>query len=246
MPVRAEPADPLEHPSRRASGALRMRRGCAPANRPSLVVTPNSGRIQGLRQPDQIQRRRLDHAAARAVDVGLRHFWILSAATRPGRRTHRKAYQQFITRRERVWRRCLTAVRPGPRSVRHDPAHRHRRRARRARPAAPSREGAPAGPAGRPQAALDPRQGARLAGLFRDAEPRARAQARHRLRGGALSQHRRMLGQAPRDLHDHGGDLHPRLRLLQRAHRPAGSARRERARPRRRRRRQARLWPMSW
>ena len=67
------------------------------------------------------------------------------------------------------------------------------RRARRARPAAPSREGAPAGPAGRPQAALDPRS-ARLAGLCRDAKARARAQARHRLRGGALSQHRRMLG----------------------------------------------------
>src|ERR1700689_228676 len=76
-------------------------------------ATPNSGRIQGLRQPDQIQRRRPDHAAARALDVGLRHFWILSAATYPRRRAHRKVYQSFITRRERVWRQCLTAVRGG-------------------------------------------------------------------------------------------------------------------------------------
>ena len=68
----------------------------------------------------------------------------------------------------------------------------------------------------------------------------ARAQARHRLRGGALPQYRRVLGEEARDVHDHGRDLHARLRLLQRRDRPAACARRRRARARRRRCRQAR------
>ena len=79
---------------------------------------------------------------------------------------------------------------------------------------------------------------------FADDQPhRARAQARHRLRGGALPQHRRVLGEEARDLPDHGRDLHARLRLLQRAHRAARRARRRRAGARRRRGRQARPLP---
>ena len=41
-----------------------------------------------------------------------------------------------------------------------------------------------------------------------------------------LSQHWRVLGEEARDLHDHGRYLHARLRVLQRAHRPARTARR--------------------
>ena len=55
----------------------------------------------------------------------------------------------------------------------------------------------------------------------------ARASPRHRVRGGGLPQYRRVLGQAPRHLHDHGRHLHAGLRLLQCAHRasPARSMR---------------------
>ena len=43
----------------------------------------------------------------------------------------------------------------------------------------------------------------------------------HGLRGGRLPQHRRVLGEEARHLHDHGRHLHARLRLLQRQDRPA-------------------------
>ncbi len=58
---------------------------------------------------------------------------------------------------------------------------------------------------------------------------RAREQPGHRLRGGGLSQYRRMLGEEARHLHDHGRHLHPGLRLLQCEDRLAGSARTARA-----------------
>jgi uncharacterized membrane protein YeaQ/YmgE (transglycosylase-associated protein family) len=54
---------------------------------------------------------------------------------------------------------------------------------------------------------------------------RAREQSRHRVRGGRLPQYRRVLGQEARHHDDHGRDLHPRLRLLQRAHRLPTAAR---------------------
>ena len=47
----------------------------------------------------------------------------------------------------------------------------------------------------------------------------------HGLRGGRLPQHRRVLGEEARHLHDPGRHLHARLRLLQRQDRPAGPAR---------------------
>ena len=59
---------------------------------------------------------------------------------------------------------------------------------------------------------------------------RARERPAHRLRGGRLPQHRRVLGEEARHLHDHGRHLHARLRLLQRQDRAAGRARSERAR----------------
>ena len=65
------------------------------------------------------------------------------------------------------------------------------------------------------EAGVDPRPRAGLDARFRRHQPhRARAQARHRLRGGELPQHRRVLGEEARDLPHHGRHLHPRLRLL--------------------------------
>ncbi len=58
---------------------------------------------------------------------------------------------------------------------------------------------------------------------MRDARDRPLARPCHRLRGSRLSQHRRMLGKEARHLHDHGRDLHPRLRLLQRRDRRASA-----------------------
>ena len=58
-------------------------------------------------------------------------------------------------------------------------------------------------------------------GLCRDPRDREVAQPRHGLRGGRLPQYRRVLGQEARHLHDHGRDLHARLRLLQRRDRHA-------------------------
>ena len=66
----------------------------------------------------------------------------------------------------------------------------------------------------------------------RDDGHRPRARPRHRLRGGRLPEYRRVLVEEARHLHDHGRHLHARLRLLQRAHRPA---RRRSTRPSRRR-----------
>ena len=81
-------------------------------------------------------------------------------------------------------------------------------------------------------------------GRFRcDARHLALAPPRHRVRGGGLSQYRRVLGQAPRDRHDHGRHLHASLRLLQCAHGPAGAARSIGARARRPRGGRARPCP---
>ena len=68
----------------------------------------------------------------------------------------------------------------------------------------------------------------------------ARAWSQHGVRGGRLPQHRRVLGAAARHHDDHGRHVHARLRLLQRAHGPAG-----RARPARARQRGARRSPSS-
>ena len=89
---------------------------------------------------------------------------------------------------------------------------------------APSGKGAPAGHADPAQAGLDSRQGAAARRSIRETtDDRARARPRHRLRGGRLPQHRRVLVEAARHLHDHGRHLHARLRLLQRAHRHAAA-----------------------
>ena len=85
----------------------------------------------------------------------------------------------------------------------------------------PPRKGAPARPGSAAQARLDPRQGAGVARLPGNPRDREVAQPRHGLRGGRLPEHRRVLGQEARDLHDHGRHLHARLRLLQRRHRHA-------------------------
>ena len=80
------------------------------------------------------------------------------------------------------------------------------------------------------EARLDPRQG-RLADhpLLRDQADPARAQAAHGLRGSLLPEHRRVLRQGHRDLHDHGRQVHPALPVLRRRPRPARPARRRRA-----------------
>ena len=80
------------------------------------------------------------------------------------------------------------------------------------------------------QARLDSRQGAGFARLRRDAADRASQRLAHGLRGGRLPEHRRVLGEEARHLHDHGRYLHARLRLLQRQDRVAGCARPGRAR----------------
>ena len=80
------------------------------------------------------------------------------------------------------------------------------------------------------EARLDPRQG-RLAddALLRDQADPARAQAAHGVRGSVLPEHRRVLRQGHRDLHDHGRHVHAPLPVLRRRPRPARSARRRRA-----------------
>ena len=96
---------------------------------------------------------------------------------------------------------------------------------------------APPGEAGAPRhaAAAQARLAARArAGLGRlQRHPRHREEPRpgHRLRGGGLPEHRRVLDQEPRHHDDHGRDLHARLRLLQRRHRQAGAARSRPSRP---------------
>ena len=100
-------------------------------------------------------------------------------------------------RRSTPWSSCST-----PSTARSDPAIPRRR-------IAPDTAGAA-------KAGLDPGQGARVAGLCRHPCNRARQRAAHRLRGGRLPEHRRVLEQEARHLHDHGRHLHARLRLLQR------------------------------
>ena len=63
-------------------------------------------------------------------------------------------------------------------------------------------------------------------GYAETAQHRARQRPRHGVRGGRLPEHRRVLGQEARHLHDHGRHLHARLRLLQRQDRHARRARR--------------------
>ena len=79
--------------------------------------------------------------------------------------------------------------------------------------------------------------------IRRDARGAARASPRHRVRGGGLPEYRRVLGQAPRHLHDHGRYLHARLRLLQCSHRESPARSMHRAGPRGQRRRRARPRP---
>ena len=83
---------------------------------------------------------------------------------------------------------------------------------------------------GAEEARLDPRQG-RLAelALLRDQADPARAQAAHGVRGSVVPEHRRVLRQRHRDVHDHGRQVHPALPVLRRRPRPARSARRRRA-----------------
>ena len=58
----------------------------------------------------------------------------------------------------------------------------------------------------------------------------ARAPAAHGVRGGVVPEHRRVLRQGHRDVHDHGRHVHAALPVLRRRTRPAAAARRRRAR----------------
>ena len=62
-----------------------------------------------------------------------------------------------------------------------------------------------------------------------------RARPAHRVRGGRVPEHLRVLGRPHRDVHDPRRPLHPRLRLLPGRHPEAAPARSRRARTRRRR-----------
>ena len=75
------------------------------------------------------------------------------------------------------------------------------------------------------EAGLDPGARAEHARLCRHPQDRQGKRPRHGVRGGGLPEHRRVLGQEARHLHDHGRHLHPRLRLLQRQDRHARRAR---------------------
>ena len=81
---------------------------------------------------------------------------------------------------------------------------------------------------------VDPRQASLRRQLPRPQGCPARADPEHRLRGGPLPQHRRVLGAAHGHDHDPGRHVHPRLRLLRRQDRPPDLERRGRAPPRRR------------
>ena len=70
--------------------------------------------------------------------------------------------------------------------------------------------------------------------LPRPQGPAARAEPQHGLRGGALPEHRGVLGPAHRDGHDPRRRVHPGLRLLRHQDRQAHLVRRRRAAPRRR------------
>ncbi len=80
------------------------------------------------------------------------------------------------------------------------------------------------------EARLDPRARAVVAALLRDQEDPARAQPAHGVRGSVVSQHRRVLRQGHRDVHDHGRHLHAALPVLRRGPRPPLAARPRRAR----------------
>ena len=126
-----------------------------------------------------------------------------------------------------IRRSCgCSAARPSTRAQTEDQSDGHCPRHDSTAAAAPSRKGASARPGGAAQAGLDPRQGAGLrAAIAETREIVQVAQAGHRLRRGRLPQHRRVLGQEARHLHDHGRDLHARLRLLQCRHRHPDRAR---------------------
>ena len=83
-------------------------------------------------------------------------------------------------------------------------------------PPPPSGEGQSAGCAVAAEAGLDPGPRPQYPRLCRHPQDRQGKRPRHRLRGSRLPQYRRVLGQEARHLHDHGGHLHPGLRLLQR------------------------------
>ena len=76
-----------------------------------------------------------------------------------------------------------------------------------------------------PQARLDPRQGAgrRARASTRSSSILREATAAHGLRGGVVPEHRRVLRQGHRDLHDHRRHVHPALPVLRRRARPARS-----------------------
>ena len=95
-------------------------------------------------------------------------------------------------------------------------------------PASP-RKGEPAGCAVAAEAGLDPGARAEHPRLRRHPKNRQGKRPRHGVRGSRLPEYRRVLGQEARHLHDHGGHLHPRLRVLQRQDRHARRARRRRA-----------------
>ena len=94
----------------------------------------------------------------------------------------------------------------------------------RAHPDQGRRRGAPE------EARLDPRARAVVAALPRDQGDPARAPAAHGVRGSLVPEHRRMLRQGHRDVHDHGRHLHAALPVLRRRARPPAAARRRRAR----------------
>ena len=80
------------------------------------------------------------------------------------------------------------------------------------------------------EARLDPRQGGLAdVALLRDQADPARAQAAHGVRGSLVPEHRRMLRQGHRHLHDHGRQVHAPLPVLRRGPRPARPAGRRRA-----------------
>ena len=79
------------------------------------------------------------------------------------------------------------------------------------------------------EARVDPRARGVVAALRRDQEDPARAQPAHGVRGSVVPEHRRVLQQGHRDVHDHGRHLHAALPVLRRRPRPAAAARRRRA-----------------
>ena len=87
--------------------------------------------------------------------------------------------------------------------------------------AAPSRRGRRRPRRSGAQAGLAQGEGPGRAQLRAAQGPDARARAPHGVRGGALPQHRRMLGAQGRHVHDPGRRLHPELRLLRRRPRHA-------------------------